>query len=52
MGVRTNSQYLDFLAKRIDEFSRRFEEFMTHHVENSGFTAMAVGSLLSQTTPR
>jgi hypothetical protein len=43
MDVRTNSQYLEFLAKRLDEFSRTFEEFMTHHVENSGFGAMAVG---------
>ncbi|MGF9663151.1 TIGR02391 family protein [Arthrobacter crystallopoietes] len=43
MDVRTNSEYLDFLAERLDEFSRTFEEFMTHHVENSGFGAMAVG---------
>lgn len=43
MDVRTNSEYLEFLAKRLDEFSRTFEEFMTHHVENSGFGAMAVG---------
>ncbi|WP_284990662.1 TIGR02391 family protein [Arthrobacter sp. efr-133-TYG-120] len=43
MDVRTNSEYLEFLAKRLDEFSRTFEEFMMHHVENSGFGAMAVG---------
>ncbi|MBT2513086.1 TIGR02391 family protein [Arthrobacter sp. ISL-30] len=43
MDVRTDGEYLDFLAKRLDEFSRTFEEFMTHHVENSGFGAMAVG---------
>lgn len=43
MDVRTNSDYLDFLAKRLDEFSRTFEEFMSYHVENSGFGAMAVG---------
>lgn len=43
MDVRTNSEYLEFLAKRLDKFSRTFEEFMTHHVENSGFGAMAVG---------
>lgn len=43
MDIRTNSEYLEFLAKGLDEFSRTFEEFMTHHVENSGFGAMAVG---------
>jgi hypothetical protein len=43
MDVRTNSKYLEFLATRLDEFSRRFEEFMTHRVENSGLGAMAVG---------
>ncbi|CAH0274191.1 hypothetical protein SRABI83_03733 [Arthrobacter sp. Bi83] len=43
MDVRTNSEYLDFLAERLEEFSRAFEEFMTHHVENSGFGAMALG---------
>lgn len=43
MDVRTNSDYLDYLAKRLDEFTKTFEEFMTHYVENSGFGAMAVG---------
>jgi hypothetical protein len=43
MDIRTNSEYLDFLAKRLGEFSKTFEEFMTHHIENSGFGGMAVG---------
>ncbi|MEE1622989.1 TIGR02391 family protein [Zafaria sp. J156] len=43
MDVRTNSEYLDFLAEHLDDFLRTFEEFMTHHVENSGFGAMAMG---------
>lgn len=37
MDVRTNSEYLEFLARHLDEFMRAFEEFMTLHVENSGF---------------
>jgi hypothetical protein len=43
MDARTNSKYLDFLTRRLGEFSKAFDEFMTHHVENSGFGAMAVG---------
>ena len=43
MDVRTNSEYLEFLAGHLDEFISAFEEFMTHHVENSGFGGMAVG---------
>lgn len=43
MDVRTNSEYLEFLAGHLDEFKSAFEEFMTHHVENSGFGGMAVG---------
>lgn len=43
MDVRTNSEYLEFLARHLDEFMRAFEEFMTLHVENSGFGGLAVG---------
>jgi hypothetical protein len=43
MDVRTNSEYLEFLATHLDEFMRAFEEFMTLHVENSGFGGLAVG---------
>lgn len=43
MDIRTNSEYLDFLTRRLEDFSNTLEEFMTHHVENSGFGAVAVG---------
>ncbi|GAA4784127.1 hypothetical protein GCM10023351_32070 [Microbacterium gilvum] len=43
MDVRVNLEYLDYLARRLDEYSAAFDEFMTHHVENAGFGGMAVG---------
>ncbi|MDO6143350.1 TIGR02391 family protein [Paenarthrobacter aurescens] len=43
MESRTNSDYLEFLGDRLDKFSSTFEEFMTHHVENTGFGGIAVG---------
>lgn len=45
MGVdpKTNLEYLDYLAARLQAFVMTFDEFMTFHVENIGPTAMARG---------
>ncbi|MER8026725.1 TIGR02391 family protein [Glutamicibacter protophormiae] len=43
MDVRANKEYLDFLTRNLDEFTKIFGEFMKMHVENTGFGAMAVG---------
>ena len=45
MGVdpKTNLEYLDYLAARLQAFVMTFDELMTFHVENIGPTAMARG---------
>lgn len=43
LDVRTNPEYLDYLASRLAEFMNAFDELMTHHVENTGLGGFAVG---------
>lgn len=43
MDLRINTEYLEYLAARLDEFLALFTEFMTHHVENTGPHAMTRG---------
>lgn len=38
-----NTEYLEYLAARLDEFLVLFSEFMTHHFENTGPGAMMRG---------
>lgn len=43
LDVRTNPEYLDYLARHLGEFIKAFDELMTHHIKNTGLGGFAVG---------